>query len=97
MTSTEKDHALSLLDRLDAVQRGAALRFMEFLLLDSVARTAATAPADDEPVTEEDRRRVSEGRAWFAQRGGNGIPMAEVLAGFGLKMEDFPTGSESPQ
>jgi len=41
-----------------------------------------------EPVTEEDSRRFQEGQAIFA--GGKGIPMADVLAGFGWKPEDFP-------
>ncbi len=45
---------------------------------------------DAEPVTEQDRRRFQEGQAWFAQRGGQGIPMEHVLAEFGLKLEDFP-------
>ncbi|HEY1757011.1 MAG TPA: hypothetical protein VGG72_16675 [Bryobacteraceae bacterium] len=45
---------------------------------------------DDEPVTAEDRRRVSDGQTWFAKRGGEGIPMEEVLAEFGLKPQDFP-------
>ena len=45
---------------------------------------------DVEPVTEEDRRRYQEGQAWFAERGGKGIPMTDVLADFGLKPEDFP-------
>ena len=44
---------------------------------------------DDEPVTEEDRRRFHQGQAWFAQRGGKGIPMEDVLAEFGMKPEDF--------
>jgi hypothetical protein len=38
------------------------------------------APPDDEPVTEEDRRRFQEGQNWFARRDGKGIPMADVLA-----------------
>jgi hypothetical protein len=29
------------------------------------------------------------GQAWFGQRGGKGIPMADVLAEFGLAPEDF--------
>jgi hypothetical protein len=37
-----------------------------------------------------ERRRFQGGQAWFAQRGGNGIPMEDVLAEFGLKPEDFP-------
>jgi hypothetical protein len=50
----------------------------------------ATAPPDDEPVTDEDRRRFHDGQARFAQRGGKGIPMEDVLAEFGLKPDDIP-------
>ena len=47
-------------------------------------------PDTPEPVSEEDRRRFHEGQAWFAQRGGNGIPMEDVLSEFGMNPEDFP-------
>lgn len=42
----------------------------------------------EEPVTGEDRRRYQEGQAFF--NSGKGIPMTDVLADFGLKLEDFP-------
>jgi hypothetical protein len=45
---------------------------------------------DDEPVTEEDLLRYREGKAWFGQHDGKGIPMDDVVAEFGLKPEDFP-------
>jgi hypothetical protein len=45
---------------------------------------------DEEPIPDEDRCRYRQGQAWFAQRGGSGIPMEDVLADFGLKPEDFP-------
>lgn len=89
MNPADRQHAHALLDRVPPDQMHAAVRFLEFLLLDPVARAAATAPADDEPVTEEDRRRILEGKAALA-RGEQGIPMEHVLAEFGLKMEDFP-------
>lgn len=89
MTAVEKDQVLGLLERLDGTQRTAAVSFIQFLLLDPVARAAAMAPPDDEPVTDEDRRRFHEGQAWFAQRGGQGIPMDDVLSEFGFKPEDF--------
>lgn len=57
---------------------------------DPVARAVAAAPPENEPVTEQDRRRLRAGQAWFAQRGGKGIPMEEVLAEFGLEPEDHP-------
>jgi hypothetical protein len=88
MITVSKEHAHALLDRVPPDQMDAAVRFLEFLLLDPVARAAATAPADDEPVTEEDRRRILEGKAALA-RGEQGMPMEDVLAEFDLKMEDF--------
>jgi hypothetical protein len=67
------------------------------MLLDPVARAAVTAPTDDEPVTEQDRRRLHEGLAWFAERGGLGIPMEDVLSEFDLKPEDFPRVADDLQ
>lgn len=55
--------------------------------LDPVARAVATAPPDDEVATEQDRARYHGGQAWFAERGGNGIPMEDLLVEFGLKPE----------
>ncbi len=45
---------------------------------------------EDEPVSEDDRRRYQEGQAFFAN-GGKGIPMEDVRADFGLKLDDFPS------
>jgi hypothetical protein len=88
-TVTDKQHAHELIERLPTSQISTAVRFLEFMLLDPVARAVATAPPDDEPVTEEDRRRFHDGQNLFAQRGGKGIPMEDVLAEFGLRPEDF--------
>jgi|ERR1035438_5623689 hypothetical protein len=96
-TMPEKQHAHQLIEQLPDSQIETAVRFLEFMLLDPVARAAATAPPDDEPVTEEDRRRFHDGHAWFRQRGGKGIPMEDVLADFGLKAEDFPHSAEDTQ
>ena len=96
-TASDKQHAHELIDRLPASQIATAVRFLEFILLDPVARAVAAAPPDDEPVTEQDRRRFHEGQSWFRQRGGKGIPMEDVLAGFDLKPEDFPPSPEDVQ
>lgn len=96
-TISEKQHAHELIERLPPSQVATAVRFLEFMLLDPVARALALAPPDDEPVTEQDRRRFREGQAWFAQRGGKGIPMEDVLAEFDLKLEDFPHSPEDTQ
>lgn len=89
-TASDKQHAHELIERLPASQVSTAVRFLEFMLLDPVARAVATAPPDDEPATEQDRHRFDEGQAWFRQRGGKGIPMEDVLAEFNLKPEDLP-------
>jgi hypothetical protein len=70
----EKQQVHELIDRL-APSQVAAVRGLLEVMLDPVARAIANAPADDEPVTEEDRTRFREGTAWLAQRGGKGIPM----------------------
>ena len=88
--ASEKHHAHELIERLPDSQIPTAVRFLEFMLLDPVTRVLATAPPDDEPVTEQDKRLFHGGQAWFAQRGGKGISMESVLAECGLKSEDFP-------
>jgi len=40
-------------------------------------------------LTEETRQRLLESKAFF-DKGGQGVPMEEVLADFGLIMADFP-------
>jgi len=75
----DKQQAHRLLDQLDPGQFAAVSHLLE-VMADPVARAVAAAPADDEPVTDEDRRRVRDGRTWFADRG-RGISMEEVIAG----------------
>ncbi len=94
--TTEKDRAHELIDRLPPSEVPTAVRFLEFMLLDPVARSVATAPPGDEPVIEEDRRCIAEGEASLAQ-GRKGTPMEEVLAEFGLTMDDFPPTEKDTQ
>lgn len=77
----ELQQAHALLDRLPPAKLGAVRSLLEVMIDDE---------DEDEPVTDEDRHRFREGKAWFAQRGGHGIPMEDVLAEFGMKPEDFP-------
>jgi hypothetical protein len=95
--STEKHHAHELIERLPESQIATAVRFLEFMLLDPVARAVITAPPDDELVTEQDRRRFRTGQAWFSQHGGQGIPMEEVLAEFGLNQGELPHSPDDAQ
>ena len=88
--TTDRQHAHELIDRLEQGQITTAVRFLEFMLADPVLRSMATAPFDDEPLTAEEAEALKRGDAWLAERGGHGIPHEEVLAEFGLTMEDFP-------
>jgi hypothetical protein len=92
----EKQQVHELIDRLAPTQVTAVRGLLE-AMLDPMARAVANGDADDEPVTAEDRTRFRDGQAWLTQRGGQGIPMEQVLAEFGLKPEDFPTPSEHPK
>jgi hypothetical protein len=83
----EKQHAHELVERLDAAQLPTAVRFLEFMLLDPVSRALATAPYDDEELSDAGRRAIDESIEWFKHN--KGIPHEEVLADFGLTMEDF--------
>lgn len=47
-------------------------------------------PAEDEPISDAERAAVAEADEWLKAHGGRGIPMEEVLADFGLTMDDFP-------
>ena len=84
----DKQLAHQLLDQLDSGQF-AAVSHLLAVMADPVARALAAAPSDDEPVTEQDRQRFHEGKAWFAKRGGKGIPMDEVVAASGIQPEDL--------
>ncbi len=83
-----REHATDLLNRLAAGQLAAVIHLLE-VMTDPVARAVISTPLDNELVTEEDRRRFREGQERFAQQGGSGTAMAEVLAEFGWKPEDF--------
>ncbi|WP_424164706.1 hypothetical protein [Terracidiphilus sp.] len=54
----------------------------------------SNAPIDDEPISEEEERDVAEARAQIAR--GEFVSMEEVLADFGLTMEDFERMGRTP-
>ena len=94
-SGNEKQQAHELIERLAPSQVSAVVGLLQ-AMLDPAARAIASAPTDDEPVTDEEREAVARSEAWFEERGGKGIPMEEVLADFGLKTEDL-TGKDGPQ
>jgi hypothetical protein len=49
---------------------------------------------EDEEISEEEEQAVARAREWFKHN--EGIPMEEILAEFGLTMEDFEKMGSTP-
>ena len=81
--TVEKQHAHELIERLEPEETRVAVRFLEFMLLDPVSRSLATAPIEDNPITAEEAAALDEARASLDR--GEGIPHQEILREFGLK------------
>lgn len=88
----QREHAHAFLDRLPADQLSAVCGLLESML-SPLDRKLALAPIDDEPLTVEDVAAIQAGIASLEK--GGGVPMEEVLADFGLTMEDFHTMAET--
>jgi hypothetical protein len=76
----DREQAHALLDLLPTAKVGAVRNLLE-LMIDEDTDEGALSPAL--------RQRLIESRAYIAS-GGRGTPMEEVLAEFGLTMDDFP-------
>ena len=76
-----KQQLHQLIDQLPTEQVTAALRYMHYLCADPVLLAFLNAPPDDEPYTDEQRRRDAEAEVSIA---GGGISHKEVLGEFGL-------------
>ena len=92
-SSDEKQHAHELIDRMAPGQVAAVVGLLE-IMLDPLARTLASAPYDDEPVSAEEAREVEAAKAALAR--GEGVPHEKVLAEFGLTSEDFERMGRTP-
>jgi hypothetical protein len=93
-SSDERQHAHELIDRMAPGQVSAVVSLLE-IILDPLARTLASAPYDDEPVSQEEAREVEASRASLAR--GEGVPHEKVLAEFGLSAEDFERMGQTPR
>lgn len=85
--TTDRKHAHALLDRVPSDQMTAAVRFLEFLLLDSVDRSLVIAPTEDEEISEEEEQAVARSKEWFKHNAG--IPFEQVVADLGFTMEQI--------
>ncbi len=84
---TDKQHAHALIDRVPADQMTAAVRFLEFLLLNREEGVLATAPVEDEEISEEEEQAVARSKEWFQHN--EGIPFEQVVAELGFTMEQI--------
>ena len=83
---SEREHAHQLIDRLPETQLSALVGLLE-TIVDPLAAALRNAPMDDEPLTPEEAAAIEQGIASLDRNGG--VPMEEVLAGFGLTSEQF--------
>ena len=88
-----KQHAHELIDRMAPGQVVAVVHLLE-VMLDPVARSLANAPFDDEPVSDEERQEIASARVSYDR--GEAIPNEEVLAEFGLTVDDFERMGRTP-
>jgi len=92
VSGNEKQQAHELIERLAPSQVSAVVGLLQ-AMLDPVACAIANAPIDDEPVTEEEQQALVEAKQWLRHH--PGIPFEEVLADFGLTLEDLKAHPEA--
>jgi hypothetical protein len=82
----EKQQLHELVDRL-APSQVYAVRSLLQVMLDPVSRAIANAPVDEEPITAEEARALSEAREWLKHN--EPIPNEQVLAELGITLEEI--------
>src|SRR3954452_15689662 len=82
----ERQEVHALLNFVPASQLPTVRHLLESML-SPLERSLALAPIDDEPLTPEDIEALEEGRAQLAR--GEGIPFEEILAEFGVTLEEL--------
>ncbi len=93
MHSTDaKEHAHELIERLPPTQVAAVVGLLE-AMLDPVARAIANAPADEEPLTEDERKALAEAKDWAKHN--QCIPHDQVLAEIGVTQQEVDDFKET--
>jgi hypothetical protein len=80
----DRQQAHVLLDELSPGQFDAIAKLLE-VMTDPATVSIASAPIDDEPISEEEERAVAASKEWFKHN--PGIPFEEVVAELGFTME----------
>ncbi len=91
--SDERQNAHAFLDRLPDDQLSAVCGLLE-TMLSPLDRKLALAPIDDEPVSQDEAAAIQVGITSLEQTGG--VPLEEVLADFGLTLDDFHKMAATP-
>jgi hypothetical protein len=84
-STTEKQQAHELIERLPPTQLSAVVGLLE-AMLDPVSRALANAPIDNEPLTAEEEKALAEGHEWSKHN--KSIPHEQVLAELGITQEE---------
>jgi hypothetical protein len=96
---TLETRAHELIGHLKPGKLAAVVHLLEVMvhdddMLDPISRKLALAPIDDEPFTEGDRSAIAEADEWSKHN--EPIPLENVLADFGLTMNDWETMAKTP-
>lgn len=89
-----RQQAHAYLDRLPGEQL-AAVHDLLASMLSPLDRALALAPLDDEALPPDEAAAIEQGIASLDRNGG--APMEEILAGFGLTMDDFREMADDPR
>jgi hypothetical protein len=89
----ERQRAHAYLDRLRPEQLSAVRGLLE-TMLDPVSQAVANAPMEDEEISAAEESTVAEAHEWSKHN--KPIPHEEVLAEFGLTMDDFGKMGRTP-
>ncbi len=92
-STDEKQHAHELIDRMAPGQVAAVVGLLE-IILDPLARTLASAPYDDEPVSAEEEKALAEAGQWSKHN--KAIPHECVLAELGITQKEID-GFQEPK
>lgn len=90
---SHKQQAHELIEQLTPGQLAAVVNLLQVITLDPVSCAIANAMTDDEPESEQERQAVAEADEWLKQN--QPIPFEDVLADFGVTIEDVRNYKES--
>lgn len=87
--SDTRQHAHQLIDRLPEAQLSGLAQFLE-----TIVDPTGSALSENEGISEEEEQAVAEAREWLKRN--KPIPHYELLAEFGLTLDDFERMRRTP-